>query len=162
MPLTVSEIAHRLAIPERQAALRERIRHWTREGLVKPIGEKNPGTGRHRQYDESVLVDVAILDALARLGIQVRGLHAVLRQANELIETWAKESKETRDFGMIYLVISYDPILDEPKVTVNPASRRRPGRGGVYKMITHRYDVVSLYINISRIYRMIETGKGRF
>ena len=153
MPLTVSEIAHRLAKPERQAALRERIRHWTRKGLVKPIGEKNPGTGRHRQYDESVLVDVAILNALARLGIQVRGLHAVLREANELIETWAKERKETKDFGIIYLVISYDPVLDEPSVLVHPAYRRRPGRGGVYRMITDPHEVASLHINITRITR---------
>ena len=26
----------------------ERIRHWTGEGLLTPIGEKNPGTGRKR------------------------------------------------------------------------------------------------------------------
>jgi len=45
MLLTVTQIAQRLAKPEQQAALRERIRHWTREGLIKPIGEKKPWNG---------------------------------------------------------------------------------------------------------------------
>jgi DNA-binding transcriptional MerR regulator len=160
MPLTVSEIALRLATPERQTGLRERIRHWTREGLLKPIGEKNPGTGRHRRYDESVLVNVAVLDALAGLGMQVRSLHAVLRQVSELVEEWSTKSKETRDFGIDYLAISFNPRWGEPIVLVQRANRRRGRRGGLYRMpIEDPDNVVSLYINITRIYGIIETGE---
>ena len=34
----------------------ERIRHWTREGLLTPVGERNPGTGHKRRYDEEAVV----------------------------------------------------------------------------------------------------------
>ncbi len=72
MPLTVSEIAERIAKPgANKAALIERIRHWTRERLISPRGRRNPGTGRHRVYDESILEDVLILNAMADLGLTV-------------------------------------------------------------------------------------------
>jgi len=78
--LTVREIAARLAAkPKERAALVERIRHWTREGLITPIGEKNPGTGRHRKYPVTVLPDVALLNTLAPVGIQVSTLRHILR-----------------------------------------------------------------------------------
>jgi DNA-binding transcriptional MerR regulator len=159
MPLTVSEIARRLARPERQTTLRERIRHWTREGLVHPIGEKNPGTGRHRLYEESVLVDVAILNALAGLGVQVRNLSAVLDRANELIEEHAKQ--EFKEGAKIYLVISYAPEFDEATVSVEAAQRRagrKYRRKGLHWMYAEPWAVASLYINITRIYETIEAG----
>jgi DNA-binding transcriptional MerR regulator len=147
MPLTVSEIAHRLAKPEERNTLRERIRHWTREGLVKPIGERNPGTGRHRLYEESVLVDVAILNALAGLGVQVRDLHAVLGRAQEKVQWLAKEPQD----AIIYLVISYYGG-NEPSVWVE---RANPVQEGVYRMFAPGGALASLYINISRIHEVI-------
>lgn len=79
MPLTVSEIAERIAKPgASKAAIVERLRHWTREGLLVPLGDKNPGTGRSRVYDEGTLLDAAVLDILADMGLRVGFLRAVL------------------------------------------------------------------------------------
>src|SRR5262245_49858312 len=45
--LSSGEIAERIArAPEELPAIRERLRHWTREGLLVPIGDRNPGSGK--------------------------------------------------------------------------------------------------------------------
>jgi DNA-binding transcriptional MerR regulator len=110
MPLTVSEVAQILAETSKgQAALVERIRHWTREGLLEPRGEKNPGTGRHREYENAVVVEVAVLDALADLGMQVGQQHTVLKHVRRLlgdghkIQEWLEKSTYG---GAVYLRIA--------------------------------------------------------
>ena len=42
----------------------DRVRSWTREGLLTTVGEKNPGTGKSRQYHRKALVEAALLQAL--------------------------------------------------------------------------------------------------
>jgi hypothetical protein len=70
--LTVRDLANRIhRRDEDPSAVIERIRHWTREGLLIPRGEKNPGTGRHRKYPETALEFALILNELADLGIHV-------------------------------------------------------------------------------------------
>jgi DNA-binding transcriptional MerR regulator len=72
MPMTVSEMADRVAKRgASKAAFAERVHHWTRERLLSPVGKRNPGTGRHRVYDDSALEDVLFLDELANLGLPV-------------------------------------------------------------------------------------------
>lgn len=56
----------------------ERIRHWTREGLLSPAGEKNPGTGRARLYDESAFRKAKVLNSLTECGFTVRHLRSVI------------------------------------------------------------------------------------
>ena len=50
--LTVGQIFEQLGpiAPDAAAAMRERIRHWTREGLLLPVNQHHAGTGRHRRY----------------------------------------------------------------------------------------------------------------
>jgi DNA-binding transcriptional MerR regulator len=70
--LTVGQITEQLAtIAPNKEATRERIRHWTREGLLSPIADHHSGTGTHRQYDPSSVYDAAILHAIARAGLNV-------------------------------------------------------------------------------------------
>src|SRR5262245_61201640 len=65
--LTAGEIAERIQEPgEDLRSISERLRHWTREGLLRPIGTQNPGTGRHHKYPQRVLVDAAILSRLTQ------------------------------------------------------------------------------------------------
>jgi hypothetical protein len=159
MLLTVTQIAQRLAKPEQQAALRERIRHWTREGLIKPIGEKNPGTGHHRQYDEGVLADVAILDALAGLGAQVRDQHAVLLRARELIEEQGTEeiSAFTKAGSIFYLSIT-NVGRGQPVVMV---SRADPIKA--WKNLKYSMDIspTTIYFRTSRSFRSDRWSKPR-
>jgi DNA-binding transcriptional MerR regulator len=94
MPLTVSEIADRIAKPgASKAALIERIRHWTRERLISPRGKRNPGTGRHRVYDESVLGEVLILNAMADMGLAVGVQRTALTLARHAKSDWRETAK---------------------------------------------------------------------
>ncbi|MCK1317135.1 hypothetical protein [Bradyrhizobium sp. 23] len=41
-----------------------RIQNWTEEGLLTPVGDRNPGTGKHRSYPEGALADALVLSIL--------------------------------------------------------------------------------------------------
>jgi DNA-binding transcriptional MerR regulator len=121
MPYTVSEIAEILAdAPGSEPALIERIRHWTREGLIQPIGLKHPGTGRHREYEDRVLLEVSVLEALAGLGLKVGQQQTALKLLKErmkggyALKSWIE--KRNLQVGT-YLVFSdlgsEKPRLDE-------------------------------------------------
>jgi DNA-binding transcriptional MerR regulator len=91
VPFTVSEMVERIARPgQDKAGLSERIRHWTREGLLNPIGERNPGTGRHREYDDVALEDAALLNAMADMGLQIGTMDMALRVAQQRHSEWVK------------------------------------------------------------------------
>lgn len=63
--LTAAEIAERIRRPnEDMRAAGDRIRNWTREGLLVPVGEKNPGTGKVRRYAADAVVDAALLQTI--------------------------------------------------------------------------------------------------
>jgi hypothetical protein len=70
--LTISEIAERIRSPDEElGAVIDRLKNWVKEGLLQPIGEKNPGTGRHRRFPETALIDAAILHVLTdQIGMQ--------------------------------------------------------------------------------------------
>jgi len=73
--LTIGQITEQLAaIAPDKVAGRERLRHWTREGLLLPVADHHSGTGNHRQYDPSISYDAAILHAIARAGLNVVSL----------------------------------------------------------------------------------------
>jgi len=69
---TVTEIAERIARKgEKLELVADRIRNWTKDGLLEPTGDKNPGTGRSRQYPEKALIEaMVLLELMDCLGIQ--------------------------------------------------------------------------------------------
>jgi hypothetical protein len=70
--LTVSDIAEMIVRPgEDIRAAGDRIRNWTKEGLLIPLGEKNPGTGRSRLYPEAAMLEAMVLRELTEaIGLQ--------------------------------------------------------------------------------------------
>ena len=89
--ITVSEMAGRiwrLSDNMSKGQLVERIRAWTKEGLLLPVGEKNPGTGRHRRYPQSAVAEAMLLkvlsDAIGRMqSIKTRAFSDLLHAAKE-------------------------------------------------------------------------------
>ena len=79
----------------------------------------------------------------------------MLRRAKELVEDWV----ETRPNAIIYLVISDDPDRKEPRVWIERANQTG-GKGG-YVMFADGVSIASLYINISRIHRIMRGYAGR-
>jgi DNA-binding transcriptional MerR regulator len=117
MSLTVREIADRLSGRGLEPSLvQERVRHWTREGLLELTGETHPGTGRKRLYGVNALFEAAILNELADLGIAISQMWIPL-------QTWRGRVKRI------------DPALADPAITVFLFFTRR-GRGGAAAVMT--------------------------
>ena len=78
--LTARDIAEKIKMPgEDLRVAADRLKNWTREGLLKTVGEKNPGQGRSRQYPRSALLDALLLQTL----IDCTGMGAI--SAGELL-----------------------------------------------------------------------------
>jgi DNA-binding transcriptional MerR regulator len=97
MALTVAELANVIRRPEAdRAAVVERLRTWTEIGLLAPAGERNPGTGKRRAYDDAVIYDAAILNSLADAGFQIgkaRYFMVVMLLAERAKDAWAREHR---------------------------------------------------------------------
>ena len=102
--LTVSEIAERIRRPHEDVRIAgDRIRNWTREGLLVPVGEKNPGTGKVRRYPESALIDAALLQVITDCtGIAAVAAGMLLKEARAIFALM----KKTGELQSAALVIS--------------------------------------------------------
>jgi hypothetical protein len=70
--ISAKQIAEKLAAtPSELPSAMERVRHWTREGLLPVLGDRYPGTGRKRLYPGEALTTARILNALAEYGIGI-------------------------------------------------------------------------------------------
>jgi hypothetical protein len=102
---SVSEIAEKIGRPgDDMRVVGDRIRNWTREGLLETLGVKNPGTGRSRLYPETGLLDALLLTAITEsVGLQVVKVHAfreVFAAARKFLKPQYKSA--------LFLVISRD------------------------------------------------------
>jgi hypothetical protein len=70
----------------------ERLRHWTREGLLDPIGGRHPGSGVHRRYSEETASRAAVLSRLADMGFRVtaleKSMHDIVKRIDFVRERW--------------------------------------------------------------------------
>jgi hypothetical protein len=66
----VREIADRIQRQhETTKTVIDRIRSWADYGLLEPVGDKHPGTGKKRRYGPATVVDAVVLTALTDLGL---------------------------------------------------------------------------------------------
>jgi DNA-binding transcriptional MerR regulator len=117
--LTVGQITEQLApIAPNQDATRERLRHWTREGLLSPTSDPHSGTGTHRQYDPSSTYDAAILQAIACAGLNVVSLpylQSALSKASE-----ARQKRERDEMkGPLFLKIVHKLSEDTKEILIH-------------------------------------------
>jgi len=47
----------------------DRVRSWADYGILRPVGEKHPGTGKKRRYGPETIVDATFLTAITDLGL---------------------------------------------------------------------------------------------
>jgi hypothetical protein len=93
--LTASDIARHIQRPgeDLQVAV-DRLRHWTKGGLIKPIGDAHPGTGRPKQYSKKAAVRAMIVQALS----DATGGQAVyMGHLIDHVEAELRKSKGKRD-----------------------------------------------------------------
>lgn len=75
----------------------DRIRNWTKDGLLEPHGEKHPGTGRSRRYPERALIEALVLlelmDCLGIQPIKARQYAGWFKAVKMVLERDAKQKK---------------------------------------------------------------------
>ena len=111
--LTVGQIVEQLGAvaPDSAAAMSERIRHWTREGLLLPADQHHAGTGRHRRYSPDTSYEAEVLNALANAGLQLVSrpyIRAALSQARVVLQKWRQARSAGHQLPLCFLVISHD------------------------------------------------------
>ncbi len=114
--LTAGEIASKLASDEELIPhLVERIRHWTREGLLRPVGERNPGTGKHRRYNNDAVLQAAILNAFTDAGMTtstLRSLPATYSGLKDEYQSWVADRKRSHPgYLCLYRLFSGEPAI---------------------------------------------------
>jgi DNA-binding transcriptional MerR regulator len=95
--LKVSDIAEALApiAPDVEGTI-QRIRHWTREGLMLPVDVMHEGPGKHRQYAADAVYDAAVLQVMTNAGLSVnsvRHLVEALKRIRSQIPKWKKDGR---------------------------------------------------------------------
>jgi hypothetical protein len=110
---TVGDLVERISHDGNAAALSERIKLWTRSGLIYPIDAKFPGTGRHRRYEWPTIVDCAVLNALTDARVEVlarQDTHLALSLARVAYEEWGKEENAERQFYLVIISFRCKPF----------------------------------------------------
>lgn len=91
--ITVREIAAAIQRPdEKLPNVVDRVRNWTDEDLLMPLGEKNPGTGKHRIYPREAIAEALILSILT----DAAGMQAVKGPVGRLFKVIRRSGLEKR------------------------------------------------------------------
>jgi hypothetical protein len=102
----VSDLAAIAGMPEPMLPLMiERVRHWTREGLLEPVDTLLTGTGHHRRYPEEAAFSVLVLNTLANFGVQLAAKKKVIADALDKLRIARKRWERTQTKGPYWLVI---------------------------------------------------------
>ena len=115
--ITVRDIAHRiwrLSDSMSEAQLVQRVRGWTREGLLLPVGEKNPGTGRHRRYPYTAVPEAMLLKVLSDAIGRMQALKA--RAFGELFQAAKEELGKDKIEKLVILGLAPDGEAAEIKL----------------------------------------------
>jgi len=85
---TVNDLAEAVRRPKEDLRIAgDRVRNWTRQGLLSVAGEKHPGTGRARLYKREALLEAVLLQILAdNVGISIGNLGEVLESAKKFFD----------------------------------------------------------------------------
>jgi hypothetical protein len=143
---TVGDLVERISHDGNAAALAERIKLWTRSGLIYPIDAKFPGTGRHRRYEWPSIVDCAVLNALADARVEVlarKDTRLALSLAQTAFEEWGKEEKPCQHY-LVLISFRGKPFSGETCYPCNDVVEIKP------------YAESSIVVNLSQIFSRLQ------
>jgi hypothetical protein len=135
---TARDVAQRIQRPgETLTTAVDRLRDWVREGLLRPVGERHPGTGRKRQYSRAEMIDAILLETLVEAG----GLKAVA--AAPLLKEFRKH-------------LPTSPTAEPFLIVSRSAGTKRLSFGGgkmsaLSNHITHSEHQIHVVLNIRKI-----------
>ena len=145
--LTVGQIVEQLGpVAPDAGAMSERIRHWTREGLLLPVNQHHAGTGRHRRYGPDASYEAAILNALATAGLQLVSrpyIQTALSKARAALHEWHQARTAGRKLPVFFLVILHDMtrIGGEPTASIHEGTVKHD-----------RAAEITIVINLSQLF----------
>jgi DNA-binding transcriptional MerR regulator len=156
--LTVGQIVEQLrpVAPDAAVAMSERIRHWTREGLLVPFDRHHAGTGRHRRYSADASYEAATLNAFAEAGIPLASrpyILTALSQARAALQKWHQARSAGYKPPVFFLVISHDVagIGKEPTTSIHE---------GIVK-----YDPaaeITIVVNLSQLFMRVRKARVEY
>jgi MerR HTH family regulatory protein len=120
-----------LSLAPRREAFIQRLRHWTRERLLFPLGETNPGTGKHRLYDDAAVQQARLLDTMTDAGIPIAKQREVMKVVRDDLEQ--RQAQRAQIKGKkpdLLLMIEIGPrgpapyFHDGPTVLIHPDLKR--------------------------------------
>jgi hypothetical protein len=143
--LTISEIAERIRKPDEElGAVIDRLKNWVKEGLLEPVGEKNPGTGRHRRFPENALIDAAILHVMTdQIGMQAVTAWKLRKLFKETRKAFKKSDAER------FVTIGRSPDNRAAEIGLSHAE----GLAGLLAGSPHESHVV---INLQKLFKRLE------
>jgi hypothetical protein len=159
--ITVGKIAKRIQEADEDiASVINRIRSWTKEGVLKPIDDKAPGTGQKLRYPERAVVDAAILSQIAEhYGLWANKMAAGVTDALDLTVRQLVKSKYVTEQGqIIYLFIWAEGTGAKRRIKSNvqwiddPELSRRPKDGLPKRSIEMPESDDGLWINLTRLF----------
>ncbi|MDN4988828.1 hypothetical protein QY049_37415 [Bradyrhizobium sp. WYCCWR 13022] len=124
---TVSDIAAIIKRPEEdiQDAV-TRVRNWTKERLLKPEGQLNPGTGRARLYSAASVESAVLLQMLTdAAGMKAVAIAPQLGDAQQELEFARKQLKKP-NAEPFFLILMRSTGEDEWQMASSPLSKLLP------------------------------------
>jgi hypothetical protein len=124
----VREIADLIRRPhETTKTVIDRIRSWADYGLLEPVGDKHPGTGKKRRYGPATVVDAVVLTALTDLGLAaVRVGHFKGKDGEALLQSGrfgacqVLTSEDSEDGAHFLIAIPPPPGTSEDAIIYRP------------------------------------------
>lgn len=156
-PLTVGELADLILKPggDRNAVI-ARIRHWTREGLLKTTGNQRPGTGRPRNYESNFTpYTAALLNVLADQGLQVSFMHTILAEVikfhrSAVVDGWLEIARFPDGGQAVFL-------HDLPR----PIKRWEGPEDDAYPIVLNKDAEVCIVLNLAEIHTNVNLNFRR-
>ncbi len=118
------------------------IRHYSNEGLLKPIGAVNTGTGRRRTYRRTDVLKAAILLRLNRLGIPV----GVIKELFNGLDAFIKAELSTNFVDAVETKLKRPCLV----LSIPGSSPRRPPRLLEYEEAHASADDEIIILGLSR------------
>jgi hypothetical protein len=114
--LTAQDIARRIRRPnEELTAAVDRLRNWTKEGLIKPVGDLHPGTGRKKRYAAGAVTKAVVLQILSDATGGTAGYLSVVVDAIAPVLHKAHERKAIVVLSLKYGTRKFDIAMWEPE-----------------------------------------------
>jgi len=94
--LTAGQVAQYIQRPgEPLGAAIARFRNWEKTGIIKAVGDANPGTGRKKRYSALALVEAILLQALVDgVGAPAISMRPLIKQIPDVARRAARDILE--------------------------------------------------------------------